>query len=539
MTVPSGLIPTRITSLPSLPQATVPTDILMVVSGGVTYQTTFSNSYVTAATQVIAGTNLTGGGVLTSDVTLNLIAATSASVLFGRGSASSGGAFEEITLGAGLSMSGTTLTAPEVGTVTSVAQSFTGGLISVSGSPITATGTLALTVAGTSGGIPYFSGTTTWASSGALTASALVLGGGAGAAPTPMGSLGSTTTVLHGNVAGAPTFAAVSLTADITGTLGVANGGTGITALGTGVATWLGTPSSANLLAAVTDETGTGLLVFGSTPTLETPVFTGLPTGTGVAAAATVSTLVSRDASANVTTNNFVSGYTTTATAAGTTTLTVTSTELQFFTGATTQTVVLPVTSTLALGFRFKIVNNSTGVVTVQSSGANNIIAMVALSEAVFTCILTSGTDALSWDGRYTGTTAVTGTGAFVLAVSPSLTTPALGTPASGVLSNCTGYPGIIAWSAITADPAPAVANTGYMCDTSGGAFTVTLPAAPAVGEQIILVDAASTFDTLNLTVDRNALNIMGVAEDMTITLEGAWVTLVYQGATNGWRVSA
>src|SRR3990167_10808590 len=42
--------------------------------------------------------------------------------------------------------------------VTSVAQSFTGGLISVSGSPITSSGTLALTVAGTSGGIPYFSG---------------------------------------------------------------------------------------------------------------------------------------------------------------------------------------------------------------------------------------------------------------------------------------------------------------------------------------------------------------------------------------------
>src|SRR3990167_5605560 len=59
------------------------------------------------------------------------------------------------------------------GTVTSVAQSFTGGLISVSGSPISTSGTLALTVAGTSGGIPYFSGATTWASSAALAASAL------------------------------------------------------------------------------------------------------------------------------------------------------------------------------------------------------------------------------------------------------------------------------------------------------------------------------------------------------------------------------
>jgi len=60
-----------------------------------------------------------------------------------------------------------------------------------------------------------------------LTANALVLGGGATATPTPMGSLGTTTTVLHGNVAGAPTFGAVSLTADVSGTLPVANGGTG------------------------------------------------------------------------------------------------------------------------------------------------------------------------------------------------------------------------------------------------------------------------------------------------------------------------
>jgi len=90
-----------------------------------------------------------------------------------------------------------------VGTVTSVG--FTGGLISVA----SATTTPALTVAGTSGGVPYFSSTSTWASSGALTASAIMLGGGAGSAPTSLGSLGTTTTILHGNAAGAPTFGAV------------------------------------------------------------------------------------------------------------------------------------------------------------------------------------------------------------------------------------------------------------------------------------------------------------------------------------------
>ena len=110
-----------------------------------------------------------------------------------------------------------------VGTVTSV--SWTGGIVSVA----TPTTTPAFTITGTSGGIPYFSSGTTWASSGVLTASRIVLGGGAGVAPTVLSSLGTTTTVLHGNAAGAPTFGAVSLTADVSGTLPIANGGTGTT----------------------------------------------------------------------------------------------------------------------------------------------------------------------------------------------------------------------------------------------------------------------------------------------------------------------
>ncbi len=79
---------------------------------------------------------------------------------------------------------------------------------------------------GTSGGIPYFSSSSTIASSSALTANALLLGGGAGGTPTNVASLGTTTTLLHGNAAGAPTFAAASLTADVSGILPTANGGT-------------------------------------------------------------------------------------------------------------------------------------------------------------------------------------------------------------------------------------------------------------------------------------------------------------------------
>jgi hypothetical protein len=70
-------------------------------------------------------------------------------------------------------------------------------------------------------------------------------------------------------------------TITLAGTLAVANGGTGITSLGSGVATFLGTPSSANLAAAVTDETGTGALVFASSPTLVTPTL-GAATATSI-----------------------------------------------------------------------------------------------------------------------------------------------------------------------------------------------------------------------------------------------------------------
>jgi hypothetical protein len=109
-------------------------------------------------------------------------------------------------------------------------------------------------------------------------------GAGAGAAvfnanPTEVG--GTVTSVdVSGGTTGLTTSGGPitnSGTITLSGTLAVANGGTGITSFGSGVATWLGTPSSANLASAVTDETGSGALVFGTSPTLTTPVL-GTPT---------------------------------------------------------------------------------------------------------------------------------------------------------------------------------------------------------------------------------------------------------------------
>lgn len=162
--------------------------------------------------------------------------------------------------------------------------------------------------------------------------------------------------------------------------------------------------TSAQLLASMSDPTGTGLSVFGTTPTIATPVINGLATGTGVASAATVSTIATRDSSGNMNANNIFEAFTTTATAGGTTTLTIASTEIQVFTGTLTQIVKLPTTSVPA-GGTYTIVNLSTGKVTVQSSGANAIIILDAGSSVVMTALIATPTTAANWTATYIGPT--------------------------------------------------------------------------------------------------------------------------------------
>ena len=141
------------------------------------------------------------------------------------------------------------------GTVTSVAQSFTGGIVSVAGSPVTTSGTLALTVAGTSGGIPYFSSGTTWATSAALASNALVVGGGAGAAPATVTTGTGVVTALGVNTGSAGAF--------------VVNGGA------------LGTPSS----GTVTNLTGTASININGTVGATTPTTGVFTTAKAIAAA--------------------------------------------------------------------------------------------------------------------------------------------------------------------------------------------------------------------------------------------------------------
>ena len=77
----------------------------------------------------------------------------------------------------------------------------------------------------------------------------------------------------------------------------------------------------------------------------------------------------------------------------------------------------------------------------------------------------------------------------------------------------------------------------GVLTNTSGGVFTVTLPAAPSVGDQVVVADSAGSWGTNNLTVGRNGSTISGSATDLTCDIEGASVQLVYDGTT--WNVFA
>ena len=106
--------------------------------------------------------------------------------------------------------------------------------------------------------------------------------------------------------------------------------------------------------------------------------------------------------------------------------------------------------------------------------------------------------------------------------------------------SQWTGLGGGNPWQTFTADGSTALtvaANDRYFINTTAAAQTITLPAAPLTGDQVSFIDLASTFDTNALTLGRNSLKIMGLDEDLVVSQEDAGISLVYTGATYGWKL--
>lgn len=73
--------------------------------------------------------------------------------------------------------------------------------------------------------------------------------------------------------------------------------------------------------------------------------------------------------------------------------------------------------------------------------------------------------------------------------------------------------------------------------DTRNGAFTIKLPANPAKFDSVTFADHFKTWDTKNLTIDRNTKLIEGLAENLTCNVSGKQITLRYEEATIGWRI--
>ena len=325
--------------------------------------------------------------------------------------------------------------------------------------------------------------------------------------------------------------------------LPVASGGTGITSFGSGVATFLGTPSSANLAAALTDETGSGSAVFATSPTLVTPNLgtpttlvlssaTSLPLSSGVtgilpvANGGTATATPALVQGTGVTITGTWPNQTINATGTGGTVTSVGGTGTVngiSLSGSVTTSGSLTLGGTLS---GVDLTSQVTGTLPIANGGTG----ITSLGAGVATFLGTPSSANLA-----TAVTDETGTGALVFATSPTLVTPLLGTPTSGVLSSCTvdGTDAVgfrnIPQNSQSADYTLVLADSGkhiFHPVGDNNARTFTIPAnssvAYPIGTALTFINMAVANVTIAITTDTLTLSSAGTTGSRTLATNGS-----------------